>query len=203
LISAAVFLCFSIAFCLNETAHPASSFYLVLLFSYFPCCGCFALLIWLFFWFSIIFEQSLGPYIGVLISTPPNIGELCLVIVHIYIENHHIFHPFLFRFGFGFGFLSFIVVVVYFTFRYPLGSYSSSSRDFSGSPYFGQHMPSVPSMLKQKMLRSNSVGSCGTMPWTSLSSASGNQAGSESSTTLMPHRLKVEMGLISQKYNLY
>jgi len=196
LISAAVFLCFSIAFCLNETAHPASSFYLVLLFSYFPCCGCFALLIWLFFLVFYYLRTVFGTiYIGVLISTPPNIGELCLVIVHIYIENHHIFHPFIFRFGFGFGFLSFIVVVVYFTFRYPLRSYSSSSRDFSGSPYFGQHMPSVPSMLKQKMLRSNSVGSCGTMPWTSLSSASGNQAGSESSTTLMPQRLKVGNGL--------
>lgn len=69
---------------------------------------------------------------------------------------------------------------------------SSSSSDFSGRPYLGQHMPSVPSMLKQKMLRSSSVGSWGTMPCTSFSSATGNQAGSESSTTLMPHRLQIE-----------
>lgn len=69
---------------------------------------------------------------------------------------------------------------------------SSSSSDFSGRPYLGQHMPSVPSMLKQKMLRSSSVGSWGTMPCTSFSSATGNQAGSESSTTLMPHRLWIE-----------
>lgn len=73
---------------------------------------------------------------------------------------------------------------------FQLYSSSSSSRDFSGKPYFGQHIPSVPSILKQNIVRSKSVGSCGTMPWTSLSSASGNQAGSESSTTFTPNNLK-------------
>lgn len=51
----------------------------------------------------------------------------------------------------------------------------------------GQHIPSEPSGRKQNIACSNSVGSCGTIPLTSRSSAAGNHAGSESSTITIPN----------------
>uniref|UniRef100_A0A182JDG8 Uncharacterized protein n=1 Tax=Anopheles atroparvus TaxID=41427 RepID=A0A182JDG8_ANOAO len=56
----------------------------------------------------------------------------------------------------------------------------------------GQQSPSEPSARMQNSDISTSVGSCGTIPCTSRSSAEGNQAGSVSSMTWMPHNLREE-----------
>lgn len=50
----------------------------------------------------------------------------------------------------------------------------------------------------QNNVRSISVGSCGTMPWTSRSSLAGNQAGSVSSTIIMPKSLENFVKLMSE-----
>lgn len=50
----------------------------------------------------------------------------------------------------------------------------------------------------QNNVRSISVGSCGTMPWTSRSSLAGNQAGSVSSTIIMPKSLENFVKLMSK-----
>lgn len=57
--------------------------------------------------------------------------------------------------------------------------------------YVGQQKPSDPSACMQNNVRSISVGSCGTTPWTSRNSFAGNQAGSVSSIIGMPKSLEI------------
>lgn len=70
--------------------------------------------------------------------------------------------------------------------------YSSSCNVCSRREYVGQHIPSVPSGFMQNRVASISDASYGTIPWTSLSSASGNHAESVSSIILKPRSLKIK-----------